>query len=298
MGDGSCMRDVPYIVMTDMGADLPHTSIAQLGIQIAPMHYQLRGEACSIEPGKQADLTAFYYALRNGVPANTIPVLPEAFSALWEPVLAAGTDVLQLIISRAISNTMNAAIAARSAILPQYPGRRVVLVDTASCSMAQGMLVFEAAKMREEGSSLDEAAEWVVQNSRHLNVLLLPQMMDWLRNGGAFTGNLPVSALFSKRQLFRLDENGRLQVQDHARDEREAIGKMAAVVRRTGYALNTQVISVTHADAPELAATLVKALKDEAGCGDVLVLPMGPIIGCHAGPGAVGVAFFGSIRTS
>ncbi len=284
-----------YTVMTDTGADLPWQTVQQQEIQIAHLHYQMEDAAYAYDLGRKTDLAAFYYAMRNGARVSTIPVLPEGFCTLWEPVLSSGRDILQLTISRRMSNTFQAAQAARLTMLAKYPVRRIVVVDTLCCAVAQGMLVYEASQMCREGKSLDEVAEWAVQNRQHVNGLLMPAELHWLKEGGMYPGG-GLKALLGRKSLLCVDAKGDLHPLGQAKDVEDGLHKLAAAVRKSGYALNDQVISVTHADDPALAQQLCQVLKDEAGCGDILVLPMSPLTGCYAGPGAVGVAFFGSAR--
>lgn len=286
--------DFSYTICTDTGADMPWSALKQQQVEIAHLHYKMNGAAYAYDLGRETDLSAFYFAMRNGAEVGTIPVLPEAFRALWEPHLIEGRDVLCISISRHLSKTFLAAQHAREELIARYPTRRIVVVDSLCCSVAQGMLVFEAAYMRQEGKTMDEVASWVVRNRQYVNVLLLPQDLKWLREAGLYQGGA-MGELLGRKTLLRMDASGRPAPEARAKDDKEALEAMADSVKRMGYALNSQVVAVTHADAPDIAAQLQDGLR-AAGCGDASILPMSPIVGCYAGPGAVGVAFFGSRR--
>jgi|GEM_PF-5875525 len=284
-----------FAIFTDTSADMPRGVPKQQGIELAHLHYKINETAFAADPGGETDLSAFYFAMRNNTAVSTIPVLPETFATLWEPHLMAGRDVLALTLSRHLSRTFVAAQHAREELLSRYPGRRIVVVDTLCCGAAQGMLVFEAAFMRGEGKGLDEVAAWVVENRRYVNALLMPADLKWLRAGGFYAGGA-LSELMGRKSLLRMDEQGLLALEGKAKDEEDGLYLLLDSVRHYGYALNKQVVGVTHTDAPELAARLSGLLLEEAKCADTTILPMGPACGCYAGPGAVGVAFFGSTR--
>ncbi len=286
-------QESTYVLFTDTSADMPWGSAKQQ-IELAHLHYKMDDTAFTYDLGRETDLSAFYFAMRNGTAVSTIPVLPEAFVTLFEPHLIAGRDILVLTLSRHLSRTFIAAQHAREDLLGRYPMRRIVVVDTLCCAAAQGMLVYEAAFMRREGKSMDEVAKWVVENRRYVNALLLPQDTKWLRAGGLYEGGA-IGELMGRRVILRMDANGLPVLEAKARNEEEALQAIVQSTQRLGYALNKQVVGVTHADAPELAASLSELLL-EAGCADATILPMGPICGTYAGPGAVGVAFFGSSR--
>lgn len=283
-----------YVLFTDTSADMPWGSAKQQQIELAHLHYKMDGTAYTYDLGRETDLTAFYFAMRNGTAVSTIPVLPEAFVSLWEPHLIAGRDILMLTLSRHLSRTFVAAQHAREDLLARYPMRRIVVVDTFCCAAAQGMLVFEAAFMRRDGKSMDEVAKWVVENRRYVNALVLPQDTRWLRAGGFYEGGA-ISELMGRRVILRMDTNGMPALEAKARNEEEALQVLVENTQRLGYALNKQVVGVTHADAPELAKRVCELLL-EAGCADATILPMGPVCGSYIGPGSVGVTFFGSSR--
>ena len=284
-----------FVICTDTGADMPWGTAKQQQVEIAHLHYKMNGAAYAYDLGRETDLSAFYFAMRNGAEVGTIPVLPEAFRALWEPQLIQGRDVLAICISRHLSKTFLAAQHAREELIARYPLRRIIVADSSCCAVAQGMLVFEAAYMRREGKSLNEVASWVVNNRIYVNGLLLPADLKWLRESGMYQGGA-MGELLGRKTVLRMDAAGRPVIDGRAKDDSEALNCMAESVRRMGYALNNQIVAVTHADAPDLAAQLKEILCTQVGCADATILPMGPITGCYAGPGAVGVAFFGSPR--
>lgn len=264
-------------------------------VEIAHLHYTMNDAAYLFDMQRETDLSAFYFAMRNNTAVKTIAVLPEAFIRLWEPILASGRDVLMLTLSRYLSKTFLAAQHARESLLGKYPSRRILIVDTLCSSMPQGMLVYEAVNLREEGQDIDAVADWVIDNRLYINALLLPGSLRWLREGNIFTGGA-ISDFTGKRPLLLMDDTGFFSQIAKCRDEEDALHIILEATQRLGYALNRQVVGIVHADAPELAKKVKKMLMEEAGCGDAAILPMGPIAGCYAGPDAIGVAFFGSGR--
>jgi len=288
------MRET-FTVMTDTGADLPWQTAEEQGLAVAHLHYRMDQEAYAYDLGRRTDLAVFYYAMRNGAEVSTIPVLPEAFLALWEPVLQAGRDILQITIAKRLSNTFSAALSARQTLLARYPNRRILVADSCCCAVAEGMLAFEAAQMCREGKTLDETAEWIVKNRGHVNGLLLPADTGWLKKGGFLPGR-GTKGLMNRQPILRLTADGSLEPAEYVKNPEDGSLALADMVKRSGYALNDQVVSVTHGDDPELANALADALRERAGCREIMILPMGPITGCYAGPGAVGAAFFGAGR--
>lgn len=285
----------PFVICTDSAADLPWlTAIAQK-VEIAHLHYSMNDTVSSYTPGRETDLSAFYFALRNNTQAETISVLPEAYKAMFEPHLIANRDILLLSLSRYVSKSFVAAQHAREELLSRYPSRRIVLLDTLCAGVAQGLLVNEAALMRQEGEELDHVANWVLENRAYINGLLLPASLTRLREAGFFRGGA-MGELLGRRLLLSMDGAGCFRQAASCKDDEDALHAFVHHVQQMGYALNRQVVAITHTDQPDLAARLREALIGEIGCDDAAILPMGPIAGSYVGPDAVGVAFYGRAR--
>lgn len=280
----------PFVICTDTGADIPWRTVQQQQIEIAHLQYRMNGEdAYTYDLGRETDLTAFYSAMRTGAAVSTIPVQSEMLCALWTSALKSGKDILHLSVSRQLSASFINAQQAREEMLLRYPERRIVLIDTRSCSIAQGMLVFEAAQMRNDGASMDEIASWLVENRVYIHGVLLPQAAEYLKK---------LHLRISRRGItpVALDAQGALITLARQKTLEDALSFMAEYANEMGYALKSQVMGITHADAPALAIQLQDLLNEKTDCAQTTILPMGPITGCYAGPDAVGIAFFGSRR--
>ncbi len=291
----------PYTICTDTGADLPlFTPLAQK-VGFAQIYCALDDAVFTYQPGLDSDFSAFFSAMRsagagsNAAEATTSPATSQTYLALWEPHLIAGRNVLHLSISRYLSDSFFAAAEARASLLQRYPARRIVLVDTLCSSVAQGMLVREAAIMQKDDATIDEVANWVLDNRSHINGLLLPDNLLWARASGVFRGGM-LGMKQGRRLLLEMDAGGNLRQICRCKDEHDAFSAILERMRQVGLALEHQTILITHADAPDLAARLRDFLITELGCDDASIVPMGPVPGCHAGPDAIGIAFYGRNR--
>ena len=103
----------------------------------------------------------FYTALRSGGTSTTSQLTMETLRKAFAPVLEQGKDVLYLAFSSGLSGTYQTACITAQDLMEEYPGRRVVCVDTLQASMGEGLLTFEAALLRKQGKSLDEVADYV-----------------------------------------------------------------------------------------------------------------------------------------
>ena len=287
--------DQSYVICMDTGADIPWHTAQRNQLTVAHLRYTMNDSSYIYDLGRETDLSSLYFSMRNGTRVVTEPVAVEELMELWNPILASGRDILYLGISAALSNSFHNARRAREHLIHLYPMRRIVLVDTRSCSVAQGMLSYEAAAMRGENKPLDDTAAWVVENRAYLHGLLLVDSLKGVREAGLLRAGA-LRELLNRQTLLRLGLAGDVELCGSFKTEESAIAAMADYAAQEGFVLKEQTVSITHTDAAQRAAALKEALQTQAGCVDVSILPMGPIVGAHVGAGAVGVAFFGRSR--
>jgi len=78
------------------------------------------------------------------------------FENYFEPFLKEGKDILYLGFSSALSGTYQASIIAAEELAEKYPNSVIKCIDTKAANTGQGLLVYNAAKKRKEGLSIDE----------------------------------------------------------------------------------------------------------------------------------------------
>src|SRR5699024_5669637 len=100
--------------------------------------------------------------------ATTSAVNVAEYTAMLEPLLQAGKDVLVLAFSSGLSTTYQSSVIAVNELAEQYPDRKICTVDTLCASMGQGLMVWLAAQEQKKGKSLEEVRDWVEENKLRL----------------------------------------------------------------------------------------------------------------------------------
>ena len=148
-------------LFTDTSANLPDKVVREYGLRQIPFFYcppeHPEGIPC---PGSEEfDGSAYYNAIRRGAVVTTSQINVHQYVNAMDPVLEAGHDILFVGMSSGISGAYHCATQAAHILSEQYPERRIRTVDTLSASLGEGLLVIEAAKMRDAGVGLDEVAD-------------------------------------------------------------------------------------------------------------------------------------------
>lgn len=291
-----------YMIFTDAAADLPREWYDRYGIQGIPMDYTLSDQTSTILPGeaeKEEICSGFYEALRRGERTSTTQATPYRYIEAFSPVLEAGKDILYCCFSSGMSGTWHNALLACEMLKEQYPERVIRCVDTLSSSAGQGLVVLQAAALKEHGAPLEENAEWLEAHRQNMNHWFLVDDLDFLKQGGRISPT--VAFLGCKLQLkpiLTIAPDGQLVVAEKVRGRRQAMERLAELFR-AGFDFQgvLPVVLLNYAGCRE-DGELLADMVSEAAPSDVRVYltPLSPYTGAHTGPGMLSVCFWGKCR--
>lgn len=271
-------------VVTDSTADLPRDLVESLGIRVVPLSVGFGTESYS--SGITIDPATFYERLASSpeLPTTSQPA-PAWFEEAYADCVDDGLDaVVSVHCSGALSGTVNLARdRAAKADLP------VEVVDSRLVGGALGLVALAGHRTAQRGGSLEEVVAATHRAREQVTSLVVVDTLDFLKRGGRLTGAqaLVGRALQVKPVLHLTD--GRVEVRERARTWSRAIERLARIAEEAAAGRLVDAI-VVHAVAPERAAEVWAALEDRVEVAERLEAPMGPVVGTHVGPGAVGVA--------
>ena len=149
-----------YVLLTDSSADLTDALVKELGVEVLPLSFTMRNKTYRNWPdNREIDPKDFYRQLREGEMATTSAVNVSDFTETIEPHLKEGRDVLVVAFSSGLSATCHSAQIAAQELSEQYPERKVYVVDSLCASLGQGLLVWYAARMKNEGRGIGDCEE-------------------------------------------------------------------------------------------------------------------------------------------
>lgn len=287
-----------FEIVTDSSANLPEELIRQLGIKVISLSFIIDGEeVMSYSEERETDLGEFYMAMREGKTIQTSLVNTGRFMELFEPMLKMGRDILYIGMSSALSGTYQSGAAAANALKEEYAERKITTVDSLSASLGQGLLVHHAAKMREEGRSIDETASWITENRLRMRHHFTVDDLMFLRRGGRVpAASAIIGTLLKIKPMLIMDDSGRLTVVDKVRGRRNSLKELTEQIEQHAVDIEDQLIALTHGDCPEEAAYVEELIRSRYAPRDVIVHLVDPVLGAHAGPGTMALFFMGQDR--
>lgn len=284
-----------FQIITDSCCDFPTPMYGQLGLTFVPLTVEFRGN--TLDDKNDDTLKEMYQGLRAGEVAKTSAVNPSRWSQAMEKALAAGKDVLVLAFSSGLSTTYQSAVIAAEELKDEYPDRKIQVIDTLCASMGQGLLVWYACKKRDEGLSLDEVAQWVLDNRLHLCHWFTVDDLMYLKRGGRISAATAlVGTMLQIKPLLHVDDEGHLINMTKTRGRKAAIDAMVKKAQELGAGYDNSTMFISHGDCLSDAEYLSRQLKEKCGVKDVVISYVGAVIGSHSGPGTLALFFLGSHR--
>ena len=281
--------------------DLPYSYMESRDIPVLFYTYVVDGVEYDDDMGRDPEaLPRFYRFLEEGKLPQTSQVNVAAYMDFFEKLLQKG-DLLHIAFTSGQSGSVHNAFLAAEELRQKYPDRKLIVIDSLCSSSGYGLLVDSAADMRDAGRSIDEVAQWVLDNRNTVHHQFFSSDMTQFRRTGRVSGAAAtVATVLNICPIMRLDDTGSIKAYSKVRGKRKAVETTVDTMEqcaRGGRDYDDKCF-VCHSRCPEDARMLIDAIEERflKLRGRVRLCDIGTIIGSHAGPGTVAVFFYGNER--
>ncbi|MDH3499965.1 MAG: DegV family protein [Acidimicrobiia bacterium] len=271
-------------IVTDSSADLPSDLVARHGIVVVPLTIRFGDE--EYVDGQDLDRSAFWPKLTASevLPETAAPpagMFQDAFLDLAE---GGATGVVAVTLSSHVSGTYQSAAIAAEKVADTIP---VTVADSESVSMATGFQVLEAARAAAAGRSLTEVVATTAACRSTTNIFATLDTLEFLKRGGR-VGNAAAffGSLLNVKPLITF-AGGAVAAAGRARTRSKAVAAVVAHVAGLG---EIEELAVLHGSVPDLEA-FTDMLAVHVDRDRMFPAELGPVVGTHAGPGVIGVAY-------
>ena len=240
--------------------------------------------------GVTIDHRTFYQKLiETDAMPSTSQASPAAFAEQYDQAAAADEEVVVITISSKLSGTYQSAMIAAAGHSSVY------VVDSENASVGCGILVGLALRYLRDGMTASAIAEKLQEDKKKIVVIALLDTLEYLKRGGriskaaAFAGGLlnikPVISI----------ADGEIQLLGKARGSKMGNNLLAQQIQKVGGIDFTKPVLLGYTGLSDVL--LQKYIEDSsylwsASLDAVRYMSIGSVIGAHAGPGAIAVAFF------
>ncbi len=286
-----------YILMSDSDSDLHFEYSRDNNIPMVKMPYTLDDVEYLDDNGASGMEKKLFDRMRAGSKPFTSLLPTPVYIDYFEPILKE-KDLLFLAFSSKMSATFQNVLEAQAELKEKYPERKFIVVDTLSISLPQALLIMGAYERYDKGASMEEVAQWVMDNRLKSHAWFTVGDLVYLKRGGRVS---PTSAIVGTmldiKPILTLTKAGKLEAHSKVQGRKKA---MKALVDKTAEFIENpaeQTMFVFHGDSLDEAEILKAQVKNRIPeIREIKIQMIGPVIGAHAGPGTLAVCFMGKER--
>ena len=286
-----------YVITTDSNSDVRPEFIKENGLTIIPQYYAfgdtVYGDELNMPPHE------FYETMRNGELPKSMANNPAVIRERFETLLKEGKDILHIAFSSALSGSCNNVVMTANELMEEYPERRIVVFDSLNASVGEGVSVYRGVELRKEGRTMDEIYDVLTEEREHVNVSFTVNDLNHLQRGGRVSKTTAVvGSLVNIKPILTVTSTGELKADGTVRGRKKSlktlVTRMESALEPESYGKD-RMVAVLHGDCIEEAQSVADMVK-ELGFTNVVINDVSPSIGTHAGPGVVGLVFYGKKR--
>jgi DegV family protein with EDD domain len=279
-------------VVCDTTCYLPTDLLAQRGIQEISLYVSVDGE--QERESEISDFDAFYERLRSSDSGATTsqPSIGD-FLEVYEPLLAAGREVVSIHISAGISGTFEAAGQARERLIEEDKGgERLHLLDSRSAAGGMGLCALGASTAARAGADAAGVITQAEETRNNLKMWFAIDTLEYLRRGGRIGGARAwIGSALKIKPILTLEEE--ITPVERVRTRARSLERLRGYMRQR-HDSGADGWVVQYIQDKETADVMVEDCYEIFGCDPAFVSEVGPVLGAHVGPGLLGV---GSVRT-
>ena len=273
-------------IIVDSTLDLMPTAKERTHIVPLTVHF---GDQEYVD-GVTIDHKTFYEKLvETDVHPTTSQATPVAFAEEYEKAKQAGESAVVITLSSKLSGTY------QSAVIAAEDYENIYVVDSGTAAIGGGILVELALRLLDKGLSAKEIAGELDKTKKKILIVALVDTLEYLKRGGRISKTVAFAGTLLNIKPVLAVAEGEIQMLGKARGSKQGNNLLVQEIEKAGGVDFSKPVLLGYTGLSD--ALLLKYIDDskhlwENGLEVVRYTSIGSVIGTHAGPGAVAVAFF------
>lgn len=233
----------------------------------------------------------FYEKLiESDVLPTTSQATPAAYDKVFSQVAERGETAVVITVASRLSGTYQSAMIAAE----EYPGI-IHVVDGATVAIGNGILAEQALAYRDQGLSAPEIAKKLEEDKQRVHIVALLDTLEYLKKGGRISSAVAFAGgILSIKPVVSIVD-GEIRMLGKARGSRQGNNLLVQEIQKAGGVDFDCPVLLGYTGLTDVL--LKKYMEDsralwEDGARRLDYVTIGSVVGTHAGPGAVAVAFF------
>lgn len=279
------------VFFTDTDCEMSYVDAEALGMKVIGMPYTLKDEEYVYDFGKTFDPKKFYDQMRAGEIVTTSALNTQDYIDYFEPVLAAGEDILYVHFSRELSGTFNHMDVAIKELKEKYPKRKITCFDTRNICIGGGIQAIEACKLHNAGATDEEVVEFLKEFKNKVSMYFYVDSLQYLKRGGRISAMSAVmGSMLNIKPILGINE-GKLEKLTTVKGTKKAIDYIYNKFETEYLDDDKYSVYVLDADNKQVGDDLAEKIRNSGKKVNINRIFVGPVIGAHSGPGTVGAVF-------
>lgn len=286
------------VLFCDTDCEIWYTTARELGLKVIPMPYTVDGEEKLYDLGENTDFKAFFEKMRAGATVSTAGLNPQIYIDIFEPYFKAGEDILYVAFSSRMSNTFSYLEIAVNELKAKYPDVKYRRFDTLNICMGAGLMVYMAAKFfNAHGGDIDATYDYLETLVQNVAVLFVVDDLKYLARGGRLSpAKAKIGNVLQLKPVLCVNKEGEIDVLTKQSGFKKAMSFIVSEFARRYRPVEGAPVVIVGADCDEYVAEVKSRIEPYANGAEILVQPVGPVIGAHCGPGTYGLIFTAESR--
>lgn len=288
-----------FQIFTDTASDLPTNLRKENKIEYFPMAIFVDGKEYKGDLDfEQYSIDEMYGWVQDpNKVIKTSLITVGQFIDILTPWLEKGIDVLYIACTSVLSGTINCFRLAAEQLQEKFPDRKIVGMDSTRAGMTLGLMVLDAAKMQQEGKSLEEIHEYLEREKQHYRLCGTLETLTYLKRAGRVSGAAAFFAnMLGIRPIIVGDTKGHNYVIGKVKGTRTAFERLFEIVKDTVEGQDHPVIYLGQGIYPQAVEYFTRRFEEELHA-TVIQYRIGPIIGISCGPQTVHIVTKGKEMT-
>ena len=273
-------------IVTDTTCDLPESIAKKNNITVVPLKV-IFGEKEYVE-GVDITKEEFYEKLATveELP-STAQVNPEEFTAIFKKILDEGDEIIGIFIGSKLSGTYQSAFIAQN----NLESDKISLIDTETVAIAAMHVVLTAIDLVNQGKTRTKIVSILESIKRHARLYFIIDTLKYLKKGGRIKASAAaVGEVLNVKPILTISD-GLVDSASKARGLKKAFAEVAHLISHSDQTLDGKRLVLGHTNARENLAIFREWIEKHYAPTEIIETDIGPVVGTHAGPGAVAVAF-------
>ncbi|OEF99256.1 hypothetical protein BHF71_09480 [Vulcanibacillus modesticaldus] len=278
-------------LFTDSSCDLPMEVIKSNKIIVVPLRITFDNE--SYLDRVNLEVSEFYQKMREHeeLPKTAAPS-PHDYLEILEQELGPQDEGIIITLSSQLSSTLQSAKMAIEMYKEKYSNAKVVALDSKNASVGLGLIMIQAAKLRDNGLAFAEIVKKIrdVIDKTH-TLILLDSLENTIKGGRLDKVRGKVATILSIKVLMKNSFQGSIDIIDKVRGSNKAVSRLLDFIGMYGENLEEKFLAIAHSECEEKAIKLKKMIEERYKTAKIIITEIGPTVGTYAGEGGILISF-------